>query len=169
MAFDPNQYSKGLIAGIEQMLKAAYEQGVKDGIDRIAQAARAPLGEQVPQPAIAVPTVTDDELEDVVDRRIRRAPRGLVPKVVGAMLRDHPGKIIAEYEQMKDQYDSRVSEKSIGNELRRHEDKKYHRTENGEWLPMSGNKEAAGSATNETPAASDAQTKETDYAAALDF
>ncbi len=168
MSFDPTQYSKGLIAGIEQLLKAAYDQGVQDGIERIVAAARAPIGENDGGTSAQQSTslqVGDDVKAEVV----RRAPRGLVPKVVARMLEDHPGKVIVEYEQMIDNYDSRVSEKSIGNELRRHEGKKYRRNEEGEWFPMSGNKEAAGSATNETPAASDTQTYGERYGTALDL
>ncbi len=155
MSFDPTQYSNGLIAGIEQLLKAAYDQGVQDGIQRIVAAATAPINENDGRTKNSDNRGSVDVFDKVEVEVGRRAPRGLVPRVVEQMLSDHPGKIIAEYEQMKDNYDSRISEKSIGNELRRHEGRKYRRNEDGEWFPKSGNNEAADSATNEMSAASD--------------
>jgi len=166
MSFDPTQYTGGLVASFEQMLKAAYDQGVKDGIQRIVAAASAPIGERD-----AGTSFTQSDTVGFGDKAdaeiVRRAPRGLVPKVVGEMLSDHPGKIIAEYEMMKDNYDTRVSVRSIGNELRRYEGEKYRRNANGEWFPISGNNEAAGSATNETPAASEDSNEGGRYGTAL--
>jgi hypothetical protein len=157
MSFDPKVLlDSTILASMEAALKAAYEQGVQDGIDRIVAAARAPAS---PAPPVAQDDTADDdgEIEEstFVGTVIRRAPRGLVPSVVDRMLREHPGKIIAEYEQMKDHYDARVSRKSIGNEIRRMEDKKYRRNDKGEWFPIPGNKEAGDAATNEQSPASD--------------
>lgn len=71
------------------------------------------------------------------------------------MLTDHPGKTIVEYEAMIADYDSRIAAKSIGNELRRMEGIRYRRNTDGQWFLIVGNEEAAGTANNETPAASD--------------
>lgn len=155
MSFNPKELMQQHIAGFEAALKAAYDQGVQDGIQRIVAAATAPINENdvrtVGDATPAAPA-TNSRQQRVV---ARRAPRGLVPTIVGRMLDEYPGKIIAEYEQMVGAYDSRVSDKSIGNELRRHEGKKYRRDENGGWFPMSGNKEAEDAATNEQSSASD--------------
>lgn len=164
MSFDPRSLMGDTVAQFEALLKAAYDKGVQDGIDRIAQLARGPQAAH----DVRVPDekLTPDAIRRVVERR---APRGLVPKVVAAMLRDYPGKTITDYEQLLHRYDGQVSAKSIGNELRRHMGRKYRRNEDGQWFPMSGNKEAAGPASNETPAASDAQTQGAHYGTALDL
>lgn len=167
MAFDPKTLINGtILASMEAALKAAYEQGVQDGIDRIVAAAKSPQTLAVPVRTFAAGGDNDSDDDGEIEEStfagtiIRRAPRGLVPSVVDRMLREHPGKIIAEYEQMKDLYDARVSRKSIGNEIRRMEGKKYRRNENGEWFPMSGNKEAGDAATNEQSPASDHTSKD---------
>ncbi len=77
--------------------------------------------------------------------------------------------VIAEYEQMKDDYESRISEKSIGNELRRHEGKKYRRDDNGGWFHMSRIKEAEDAASNEQSSASDHTNQGDRYGTALDL
>ena len=169
MAFDPKRLIDENLAGFEAALKAAYDQGVRDGIQRIVAAASAPImendGRTGQQNAASTVNIGDKAEAEV----IRRAPRGLVPKVVGQMLADSPGKIIAEYEQMVGDYDSRVSEKSVGNELRRHEGKKYRRDDSGGWFPVSGNKEAEDAADNEQSSASDTQTQGEHYGTALDL
>jgi hypothetical protein len=151
MSFDPKPLMGDTVAQFEALLKVAYERGyekgVQDGIDRLAQLARGP------QAANDV-RVPDEKLTAVAIRRVveKRAPRGLVPKVVAAMLRDNPGMTITDYEQMLYRYDGQVSAKSIGNELRRHEGRKYRRNESGEWFPMSGNKEAGEGRETNSPA-----------------
>jgi hypothetical protein len=163
MSFDPKSLLGDTITHFEAILKAAYEKGVQDGIDRIVQAARGP------QAAHDV-RVPDEKLTKEAIRRVsvKRAPRGTVPKIMAAMLRDFPGKTIADYEQLLHRYDGQVSEKSVGNELRRHEGQKYRRNANGEWFPITGNKEAGDGSQTNSPA-SDAQTQGDYYGTALDL
>lgn len=147
MSFDPKSLMGDTVAQFEALLKAAYDKGVQDGIDRIVQLARGPE-------ATNDIRVSDEKLAGPAIRRVveKRAPRGLVPKVVAAMLRDCPGETITGYEQMLYRYDGQVSAKSIGNELRRHEGRKYHRNESGQWFPMTGNKEAGEGRETNSPA-----------------
>lgn len=156
MSFEPSTDMPEALAAFKAALKAAHEKGVQDGIARIIQAAKAPLdendgGTDDASKAVSVsPTDTSKRLP------IKRAPRGLVPKIVGQMLTERPGNIIAEYEQMKDDFEfgSRISEKSVGNELRRYEGTKYRRDDVGGWWPIVEIKEAADTATNDKSATS---------------
>lgn len=168
MAFEPKQLMSDHIASMEVALKAAYEQGVRDGIERIIAAATAPLSQNDARTVQGVGHMRAISSASAKGEVIRRAPRGLVPEVVGRMLSERPGKIVAEYEQIVDEYDSRVSTKSIGNELRRHEGRKYYRNDSGEWFPMSGNKEAGDGQQTNSPA-SDVQTQGEHYGTALDL
>ncbi len=154
MPFDPKSLTGEIVSQMEAALKAAYEKGVQDGIDRIVAAAKEPMTLSTTN-KVAIGYGSSAGAQDAKaadDKPVRRAPRGLVPKVVAEMLVEHPGKIIAEYEQMVEGYDNRVSAKSVGNELRRHEDRKYRRNDNGEWFPMSGNKEAGDGRETNSPA-----------------
>lgn len=161
MAFDAKILLLNNVASIEPLLKAAYEQGVEDARKAIWAAAGSPLitGKQAPTSLIGGATVHVEEGER---KTVRKARRGTVPKVLGRMMTEHPGKTIVEYEEMTPQYDDQISVKSVGNELRRMEGKRYRRNDDGEWFLMPGNKEAAGTATNETPAASDNVSQRTD-------
>lgn len=136
-------------------MKAAYDQGCEDTRRAILAAATAPItetlrvGDTVEAEVIPAPTTPPKP------PTTGKAPRGTVPRVLKRMLTDHPGKTIVEYEAMIADYDSRIAAKSIGNELRRMEGIRYRRNTDGQWFLIVGNEEAAGTANNETPAASD--------------
>ncbi|MBC9033925.1 hypothetical protein IAG41_16160 [Sphingomonas sp. JC676] len=138
MAFDPSELisSSRIIPGIEAALKAAYDQGVQDALDRIMAAAKQPIEEAAsatPAPTPApTPAATVKNQEEVVERAgpsayNPRAPRGLVPQVLELIMGDRPGLSIAEYETLATDLDGRLARKSVGNELRRGEGSKYER------------------------------------------
>jgi len=168
MVYDPTALSGKLLADFEAALKGAYEQGVRDGIARIVAAAQAPLDGAVPAPSqIGQSVARADENVEIAPK----APRGTVPIVVQAMLKDHPGKTIYEYERLYKRYDDRISDKSVGNELRRFEGEKYERdAPNGHrWFLIGQKDEAKDAAGNEQSSASDHSNQGGSYGAALDL
>jgi hypothetical protein len=62
---------------------------------------------------------------------IKRAPRGSVGKAVDSVLTDKPGLLTPEIEERVLQIDPEIARKSVGNELRRLEGKKYKRDRPG--------------------------------------
>lgn len=160
MSFDAEKYltESDAFTSISAVLNAAYQQGIKDGIARIAAMAQAPLADNggddgVVPDVMQIGSVETHAAVRLRTRPIRRAPRGLVPKIVSRMLAEHPGKIISEYEKLLPEYDTQVSDKSVGNQLRRHEGKLYRRNDNSEWFLIDKN-EAADNPNKESSAAS---------------
>jgi hypothetical protein len=97
---------------IKAKLLAAYEAGWADARSAILSAAslRAPLN------ALEYAAATEGGRS-----KDKRAPRGLLTAVLVRALGDHPGSTAQELESRLPAYDSRVSPKSVGNELRRGE------------------------------------------------
>jgi hypothetical protein len=62
---------------------------------------------------------------------VKRAPRGSVGKAVDSVLADRPGMLTPEIEERVLQNDPEIARKSVGNELRRLEGKKYKRDRPG--------------------------------------
>lgn len=145
MAFDPNKFlTADTIAAFEAALKAAYDQGFSDGIDRVVQAAKSPLSAEAPIKGVVQKVSPTGARADALGR----APRGIVPNVVGEMVRASPGLTIGEYEQMVTKAEPLISVKSVGNELRRGEGKRYKRDRpNGyKWYPLDYEIEVEGTA-----------------------
>ena len=164
MAFDAKQLMQDNLAALEPLLKAAYDKGAEDARNAILLAAGVPAVTGRPAP----PSLITGSGAKPTDHP-KKAPRGTVPKVLRRMLTDHPGKQIVDYEDMFTEYDDRISVRSIGNELRRMEDKKYCRNDDGEWFLMTGNKEAEDAASNEQSSASDHTNQGDRYGTALDL
>lgn len=169
MVYDPTALSGKLVADFEAALKGAYEQGVRDGIARIVAAAQAPISNHMQEPPLI--SFAEDVKSVTPDIFPPKAPRGTVPLVVHAMLQDNPGKTIQEYERLYRNYDTRISDKSIGNELRRFEGEKYERdAPNGyRWFLIGQKDEAKDAATNEQSSASDHSNQGGSHGAALDL
>ena len=132
MAFDPKTLMNDptFIAAIEAGLKAAYEQGASDTLARIVAAARAPGAVEAAAPTPTVtptPSAPAEEAAGASTSYNPRAPRGLVRQVLVPIMKTMPGLLISEYETLAIAEDSRMSPKSIGNELRRGEGKAYER------------------------------------------
>lgn len=161
MAFDPKPLMQENLIALETALQTAYQQGVQDTLARITEAVASPPEHQINPPLRKIGGhligSNGGRVTIEVKRRTvvgKRAPRGLVGDVMAKMLTDHPGKSIADYEAMLEDYDDRVAIKSIGNELRRLEDEVYSRDDRGGWHLIS-NKETADSQANDESAVSD--------------
>ena len=143
--FDPKKMlaESDTIQGMEALLKAAYDQGCEDTRQAIIAAASAPVADKA---------AFGDKVDAEVVRAPRKAPRGTVPKILGRMLTEYPGRTVVEYEEMVKLYDSRVATKSIGNELRRMEGKRYRRNADGQWFLMKLDEEAGGGRETNSPA-----------------
>lgn len=156
MAFDAKQFILDNIDDLAPFINAIYQRGREDARNAILIAAGSPLvtGRPVP-PSLIGAGSPDGKGSPALKSPVRRAPRGTVPKVLDKMLTEHPGKTIAEYEELAPSYDNRISIKSVGNELRRHEHTKYRRNDDGEWFLINSDGEAEDAATNEQSSASD--------------
>jgi hypothetical protein len=149
MKFEPKAFidKMGLITSMQDALKAAYEQGVQDGIDRIVQAARAPLSIA----DLGAPT-RESATARILDNSIRRrAKRGLLPVVMKQMLSDHPGLTTQQYVDRIGDYDQTVKGNSVGNELRRGDGTRYEKRGRG-WFVKNSEIEAEAKPESETSA-----------------
>lgn len=136
-----------LIKEIEALLQLAYEQGVSDGIQRVFDAVKTPKQSTAQAADFSVRPM-------LPQHHHQRAPRGLVAEVLAAVLAEKPGLTISDYEWLVTQRDGRISERTVGNELRRYEGVRYKR-QGYRWFPIgSEEQETAGSPTTERPAVS---------------
>ncbi|MDP3408105.1 hypothetical protein [Bosea sp. (in: a-proteobacteria)] len=119
-------------------IEAAYQRGLVDGAaqmrDRILSAAQGHGGPV----AIASPAIIAAAPRHGGGPSLPRAPRGAVGRMLEKALTDMPGLTTTELEQISGDYDGAVATKSIGNELRRFQDKKYRRDERGRWFLIDG-------------------------------
>lgn len=152
-----------LRSAFEEIAEERYAQGFMDGANSMREsilkvAAIPAFSDKYAKPS-EIPLLKPIGVFNVEEEEEAqpRAPRGLVGEVVGKLLREHPGLTITELEDLVAKVDDRIAPKSVGNELRRFEGKKYHRLNGREWFLIGGRaeKETAGSATNDSPAASD--------------
>ena len=148
--FDPKQMllDAGTVLAVEKLLKSAYKQGRDDERKAILAAVSA-ADDGV---------IVGDKVEAEVVRRpppptqAGKAPRGTVPKVLGRMLTEYPGLTIVGYESLVGQFDNRIAVKSIGNELRRMENKRYRRDDDGRWFLVKRDEEAGDGHETNSPA-----------------
>ncbi|CAN5697707.1 hypothetical protein BH10PSE5_BH10PSE5_15820 [soil metagenome] len=137
-----------LLEDIRVKLSAAYNRGWRDGSavmrESILRAAETPMPDEGLSQAGPVPKASDAE---------SRAPRGLTAKAIRAVLTEEPGLPVIEIASRVTARFPEVAAKSVGNELRRREDKDYRREGKYAWFLISqGAKESGGSSSqDETP------------------
>lgn len=116
---------KPLRAPMKDVLERAYRAGFEAGgnamRENILRAVNNPF--QAEAPPVPPPT----------DSAAVRAPRGAVGAAVESILRDHPLLRITDIEDVAANEFPLVATKSLGNELRRGEGKKYKRDDEGRW------------------------------------
>ena len=121
---------------IEEAERRGYERGVKDTMARIQQvvlgeveAAKSGPGD-VTSTAVVEPLIT----EDASPTQRKRAPKGLVRKVVQRALRERPGLTPKEIEATaRDELERMISASSYRNELRKGRDSGLYREDGGRW------------------------------------
>lgn len=127
-----------LIVELRAEIEAAYQRGFVAGAadmrDRIFNAAQSPVAPQPDDGATGRKTF----IFYGGGTSIVRAPRGAVGRMLDRILKDKPGLTVTEIEALAGDYDKDVAIKSIGNELRRAEGKKYRRDERNNWFLIDG-------------------------------
>jgi hypothetical protein len=149
---------------MKQALQAAYDRGQEDMVDKIFTAADAYVKHKEGGEVTAIEA-------KVAEKPAKRAPRGLLGAAVSKVLTKHPGLKVADIERRAVEIDSRISPKSVGNELRRWKGKKYRRDNKLHWFLLGDDAETetAGSPSRDTPAASSRHTQGGSNGAALDL
>lgn len=113
------------------ILEEVYQQGVADGsaatTQAIINAARNASGTSASLTQTAGATLSATGV--VSDR----APRGLLRQVVTKILEEHPGLTITEVTELAPKIDARISDRSVGGEIRRGEGIQYRR-EGKKWF-----------------------------------
>jgi hypothetical protein len=113
---------------IGELCRRRFEAGRQAMRDSILRAAEAPS----PAPASTPQRSLNLEMAPGSGRSIfRRAPRGSVGQAVDDVLRAEPGLSIIDIESRVEKLNPEISIKSVGNELRRLEGKKYKRDRPG--------------------------------------
>jgi hypothetical protein len=157
MPFDPKPLmaENAVSEMIEMAMRAAYEQGIQEGIRRIVSAAQGAIQPQETDAKETVPVLAS-RASEVMDEFAKRAPRGLVQTTIAKVIVESPGLSITDYEGMVLALEPEVSAKSIGNELRRGEGTKYKRDRpNGNrWFPIDYQDEGASGSLPNVPAPS---------------
>jgi len=145
-------------AAIARFRVAAYNDGAEHMRDLILSAAAVKLPESGDHPQLSSPNstgVSSVYLAHTADRNGRRAPRGSVGAAIDSVLRKKPGLPIVELETEVARLNPEVSIKSVGNELRRMEGRKYRRDRAGgyHWFLLD---EQVGGATDAVTSAANA-------------
>ena len=123
-----SEFVQQFVALIEKFKGAIWSEAFKAGgdamRDSVIRAAQDPLAApEVPKPAMA---------ETNTDRIVgTRAPRGAVGRSIDLVLELYPGSSIPDIEEMVWQENKEIARKSVGNEVRRMEGKKYKRDRPG--------------------------------------
>ena len=106
------------------LLQAAYRQGTTDALLRVVSLAEDE-GVRAPPKAISsehvVPQFVIDLAAGAGKTHSFRVARGLVQATVEAVIAQHPGLSISEIEKLVLEKEPAISQKSVGNELRRGE------------------------------------------------
>lgn len=119
----------GLNEPVSAALRAAYEAGFTAGEASMKAKFRALVSDETPkQASLPIPMPAPSKTDAA-----GRALRGAVGKVVVQILQGSAGMRATEVEKLATTVDPTVSTKSVGNELRRYKDQKYHRDEEGRW------------------------------------
>jgi hypothetical protein len=123
-----SEFVRQVVALIENFKGSIWSEAFKAGgdamRDSILRAAQGPLAvTDVPKPTIA---------ETNTDRVVgTRAPRGAVGRSIDLVLELYPGSSIPDIEEMVAHENKEIARKSVGNEVRRMEGKKYKRDRPG--------------------------------------
>ena len=134
-------FSRKLAALIEEfkatVWREAFQAGgeaMRESIMRAAQTPVMPMG----SPILDAKRVTSDANHlslNTASREpigpVKRAPRGSVGRALESVIGKYPGLAVTEIEERVLQLDREIARKSIGNELRRLEGKRYKRDRPG--------------------------------------
>lgn len=151
MGLDPKALmaENGVDDALGKALSAAYQRGYDDALARLMSLAQAAGSTDVtttppaaPWSSTSVsgesgpPAVTPVEVQDTDNggdtSGRRKARRGIVGPTVDAVLKEHPGLTIADYEGLVVQREPEISIKTVGNHLRAGErEGKYRRDKPG--------------------------------------
>ena len=122
-----NDHIDDLAATIRKALKTAFERGIEvGGTNMRKKILEAAGGAESPVPKLVTPRAAGSNGLD-------RAPRGAVGDVLRKILTDEPKLKIVEIESKAPTVNRNVAIKSLGNELRRLEGKKYKRDDQDRW------------------------------------
>lgn len=142
----------GWRAKVEDLVQAAYKQGVADTLARIAAFAadEAPAAKPAAAPAPTPAPQSGGQLGPIAIEAsgLVRARRGLVQETLSKIVAANPGKTVSDYEKLVTEAEPEISTKSVGNELRRREGIQYRRDRPGGylWYPMTQKSEGDGEA-----------------------
>lgn len=120
--------------------EAGYRQGSTDALQKIMAAAQTgiePVRETTNVAKITFPGPLPVDVSNSANDQ-RRTPRGRVGELVQEVLKADPGLTIVEVEKQVLDKDPGVARKSIGNQLRTFENKKYRRRDGRYWFLMQG-------------------------------
>src|ERR1700722_4294859 len=125
---ETTEFVQQLTALIDRFKGAVWREAYKAGSDAmrdsILRAAQSPI------PPSNVP-VTESPDNVTFSGATQRAPRGSVGRAIDALLKEHPGLSIQHMEKIIALHQPEIAQKSIGNELRRMEGRKYKRHPEG--------------------------------------
>ena len=145
-----------IAANIRKAVQDAYERGREDGARDVRNAIlKAANIHRLPTEGGPITDALKKVHEPSSDTKSSRAPRGLVTDTMTRLLNQKPGQPVKELEEAVVAADERIAIKSVGNTLRRLENKRYFR-DGDQWyaVPASERNTAKEDATNVSSAVS---------------
>jgi hypothetical protein len=121
---------------IRPIVRDAFRQGLEIGLSMARDASTNGLdnAEQLIRDAFEAPKADAPKTDAPKKRQYKQyVARGTIGPLINSVLTDSPGLRIGEVEAKVVELDNKITPASVGNELRRYRDKRYHCDDNKRW------------------------------------